>query len=260
MNKSAPLKSLFFCLLLTTISGFSAVNAADLKTTFKDVNNRPVYLSRGEATSLVMKYFELEKKNAKFLAECKEKPNECLFTFSAMTNFKGFKPSPAILYPDVGPGYKYYTAINQATQLDLVRGYFSEENSPYRPAQPISRVEALKLIMGAGGVMNWKEKFELNVLDMKPNWLTASIRDDQWWYARYIGGAINNGIITSGDKFSPEQPLSREEFLQLLKSTNKIVARGHTESSMDNHGQDDKEANTSGNSAFEADSSKGQEI
>jgi hypothetical protein len=203
------------------------------------VTRRNTYLSRGEATNLVVEYFQLEKKNAKFLSECEAAPGECLFSFSAMTNFHGFKPDPAVLYPDVGPAYKYYKSINIATELDLVRGYFAEDESPYRPLQPISKVETLKLVLGASGLMGWKEKFELKLMEQQPNWLMASLNENDWWYARYIAGAADKGIIASAEEFMPDDTISKKEFLQLLESTNKIVAKGQETSLVDRYGQAD---------------------
>lgn len=200
---------------------------------------RNAYLSRGEATKLVVDYFQLEKKNAKYLAGCETRPEECLFSFSAMTNFHGLKTDPVVLYPDVGPAYRYYQAINTATLLDLVRGYYTEDESPFRPLQPISKVETLKLVLGASGLMGWKEKFELKLLEQQPNWLTASLGQNNWWYARYIAGATDNGLITSAENFMPEDRISKKEFLQLLESTNKIVAKRLETSQVDSgHSQE----------------------
>ena len=242
-----------------TITG-SAFTSPKAPSEWGSTIRRNTYLSRGEATDLVVKYFQLEQKNAKFLNECEAVPDECLFAFSAMTNFHGFKPDPAVLYPDVAPVYKYYKAINIATKLDLVRGYYAEEESPYRPLQPINRIEALKLVLGSSGLMNWKEKFELKLMEQKPNWLLAGLNDNAWWYARYIAGAADKGIIASTDKFVPEDAISRKEFLLLMESTNKIVAKGQETSSVDRYGQVYQEANTSGNSQLQAVSGQGQGI
>lgn len=256
-------------LSLTLFGGFAVSDAMEVKgpvLTAKPVVEwgstirRNSYLSRGEATDLVVEYFQMEEKNAKFLSECEAKMDECLFSFSAMTNFHGFNADPALLYPDVGPAYRYYNSIKVATVLDLVRGYYAEDESPYRPLQPINRIEALKLVLGASGLMGWKEKFELKLMEQQPNWLLASLNGNDWWYARYIAGAADKGIIASAENFIPEEGISKKEFLQLLESTNMIVAERQQTSLVDRYGQGNQKANSSGNSGFQADSAQGQGI
>lgn len=244
---SSGYNKFILALFLALVSGLNVVQALATDSTdalaaksaaeWGSTIRKNSYLNRGEATNLVVKHFQLEQKNSKFLRECEDKPDECLFSFSAMTNFHGFKTNPMILYPDVGPAYRYYKAIKIATELDLVRGYYAEEESPYRPLQPISRVEALKLVLGASGLMGWKEKFELAMLDLKPNWMTEGLNENEWWYARYIAGAADKGIIASTENFQPADNISKTEFLDLLESTQKIVASGQKTSDVDNGGQ-----------------------
>lgn len=212
------------------------------------------YLSRGEATDLVVKYFKLEQKNKDFLADCKQNPGECLFTFSARTNFDEFRLDPEILYPDVYPAYKYYKSINIASKLDIVSGYFSEETSPFRPEQKIKKIEALKLAFGASGILDWKEKFELD-----GNWL--SFGGDKWWYGRYIAEALQKGVLVTMEKESADENISKEDFLKILEKTNTIIANNNDKSSqLDNGRQSDQKANPSGNSEFQTDSGSGQNL
>lgn len=227
--------------MLCLLTGSQAAFAAD-------------YLSRGEATDLVVKYFKLEQKNKDFLTNCKQNPAECLFVFSARTNFDEFRFDPEILYPDVYPAYKYYKSINIASKLDIVSGYFSEETSPFRPEQKIKKIEALKLAFGASGILDWKEKFELD-----GNWL--SFGGDKWWYGRYIAEALQKGVLVSMENESADENISKEEFLKILEKTNTIIANNNDKSSqLDNGRQSDQKANTSGNSEFQADSGSGQNL
>lgn len=207
-------------------------------------------LSRGEATDLTVKYLNLEKNNQRFLTECQEDIGLCLFTFSTRTNFP-IRLDPLILYPDVYPAYRYYKSINMASELDLVRGYFEEENSPFRPEQPITRVEALKLALGATNVMDWKEKFELAKTDQPTkNWLVFNLDSQRWWYGRYLAAAESNGFWQHVSVDQAEQGMSKTEFLNLLENANKIVASRQTSSWANNYRQSDPQADTSGNITF----------
>jgi hypothetical protein len=209
--------------------------------------NTPL-LSRGEATDLAVKYFRLEEKNAGFLRDCDAVPEECLFAFSARTDFHDLRFDPVILYPDVYPAYRYYKSINLASKLDLVRGYIQAPESPYLPEQPITRVEALKLIMGASGLLNWKEKFEIAVADS--SWLKFSFEGDRWWYSRYLASAAESGVLQTVSGESAETGLDRQEFLEIMKNADTIVASGQTTSLADIYGQTYKKADTSGNPAL----------
>lgn len=210
-----------------------------------DLNN----LSRGEAVDLAVKYFDLEKTNTKFLRECDNDLDSCLFTFTARTNFDELKTEPLILYPDVYPAYRYYRAINVASKLDLVRGYFEEDQSPFRPEQPITKAESLKLILGASGALNWKEKFELNADDQQLENQAKSmlVGMTDWWYGRYIGTAWKKGMFTQADKVNPDASISKNEFMVLMEKS-KLA-----------YGQNSQE-NSSGNTQFEANNSTGKTI
>lgn len=217
------------------LAGFGSVLAetADLSNTVLPG------ISRGEATDLTVKFLQLEKKNADFLGKCKLDAGACLFAFSSRTNFQ-ILLKPVILYPDVFPAYRYYKSINMASELDLVRGYFEEDNSPFRPEQSITKVEALKLVLGATNVVNWKEKFEISAnmgdttRDIPGNWMMFGLDTNKWWYGRYLAAAEANGFWhpssreASKDKsvsaVEAERGISKEDFLKLLDGANKIVA------------------------------------
>ncbi len=192
-------------------------------------------LSRGEATDLAVKFFDLEKNNDLFLNECDRDLETCLFAFESRTNFEKIMFKPLILYPDVYPAYRFHKSINLATKLDLVRGYYQTEDSPFRPEQPITRVEALKLAMGASGMLDWKEKFEINL--SQNNWFAFSFDGDRWWYSRYLATAVQNGILETITKEEADSTINKNEFLKILENANKIVAGGQTSSLVDNYGQ-----------------------
>jgi len=239
--KIASLLSIILCSAVGPLMSFSSVNAATTEG-----------ISRGEATDLTVKYLQLEKTNKSFLNSCKLDIGTCLFTFSTRTNFT-ISLKPVILYPDVYPAYRYYKSINVASELDLVRGYFEEDNSPFKPEQPITRVEALKLALGATKVLDWKEKFELandTSFQEEGNWIQLDFDAQKWWYSRYLAAAQTNGFWTSVTAQEAEEGISKDDFLKLLDNANKIVASRQTSSLADTSDQGQAKANQSTTLAF----------
>ena len=213
-------------------------------------------LSRGEATDMIVKYFDLQNQNKTFLQKCDFNLEECLFSFTSRSSFDEIRMKPLILYPDVYPAYKYYKSINIASELDLVRGYYDAENSPYKPEQKITKIEALKLTLGASGLVAWKDKFEFS-LDQKSKdeaklWITAgNWIGEQWWYGRYIYSAVSKGILVGTAGFEANAEISKDELLNIMDSTRKILANTQGDRTLvDKYGQANKEANTSANSGI----------
>lgn len=207
--KSTIIKALFFTFIFTT-------------TPF--ITYAEDFISRGAATDLIVKSFDLENSNKEFLNQCDKDIDLCLFSFSTRTHFNIYL-DPVILYPDVFPAYKYYKSINLATKLDLVSGYFNDENSPFRPEQQISKIEALKLIFGAAQIMSWKEKIELDEDDMltPSNPLTPiQFMTEKWWYLRYIMKAMEWGIINKNDISKIENGLTKEELIIFIDKTKEM--------------------------------------
>ena len=218
---------------LSFLSVNSLLVALGLGANMAIAEDNPIMgISRGEAIDLTVKSLDLEKKNQDFLNECDRDLEACTFAFSSRSNFAEINLNPLIFYPDVYPAYRYYESINLATKLELVRGYFEEGNSPFKPEQLITEVEALKLVMGASKVMNWKEKFELSAEDSN-SWIKFNWSGQQWWYGRYLLAAVEKGFWQGNTDRPAEGNLSREEFLKLLENANRIVAGGQTTSLVD---------------------------
>ncbi|MBE5039680.1 S-layer homology domain-containing protein [Ructibacterium gallinarum] len=95
-------------------------------------------------------------------------------------------------------------AIVSLCDKGIVSGY---EDGNFRPAQPITRAEAVKLILLSLSMEKYDEK-EISFTDVK--------KDD--WYYTYITKAAALGIIhgyTDG-KCAPENQITREEFAAML--------------------------------------------
>jgi len=255
MKKSLRNLALATVLLLIS-SGFTSGLAAAQSV---DLTDSQGYVTRGEAVDRVVKYFKLEEKNQKFLDGCNADLGECLFAFFARTDYDEYKLEPLIIYPDVFPAYKYYHSINVASELDLVRGYYGEDKSPFKPEQRITKAEALKLILGASGQLNWKDQFELSLPGE-----TGLNNDEQkkvaevagvvsaakltWWYPRYLIKGLQIGLIKETQPYRPTEYLSESELEKLLNSSQSLIVN-------EDQASENPQENQSGNFTLKAERS-----
>jgi hypothetical protein len=179
-------------------------------------------LTRGEAVQVVVDSFDIRKKAGSFIRDCLQHPDDCFFVFSGMSDYDGIQFSPLILYPDVFPANQYYGAINTATMLGLVHGYLEEETSPFHPETAMTRIQALKVVLGAADLMKWKDKFELTDADYPKKLPFKDLEIDSadaWWYPRYLAFALERGLIDSGTTFSPDRAITEAELGDLVTRT-----------------------------------------
>lgn len=196
-----------------------------------DASNENTPLTRGEAVQRVVDFFDLEVSHAKLLKSCFLVPDECFFAFTAMSDFDGISFDPLTLYPDVKSGNKYADAINTATILGIVRGHINIDQTPFYPNHYLTRIQALKVILGATEQLPWKEKFEMEddywnkqsldkkywVADIDPN------SEDQWWYGRYAAFALDAGIIQDQKYLRPNDAITGEELTELMERAQNTV-------------------------------------
>lgn|GEM_PF-3447173 len=208
------------------VSLFVHIPSAAAGIVFGDVFTAPgnpqKELTRGEAVSIVVDRFSLKKKFGSFIRDCLGHPDECFFVFSGMSDYDGIQFSPLILYPDVFPAHPYYGAINTATILGLVHGFLGEQNSPFHSEINMTKIQALKVILGAPDLMKWKDKFEMTDADYPKNlpFTDPEINSaDAWWYSRYLGFALEKAIIDSGTTFGPDLAVTEAEFYDMVTRT-----------------------------------------
>lgn len=189
-------------------------------------------LTRGEAIAAILQSLRLEEKEADFLNQCQKDLPFCLFTFSVQSRYERLSVSDLDLYPDLPKEHPHYAAIIKATMLDLVQGYFNENNSPFRPDASLQRIHALKMVLGAMGELEWKYPFELNKLyaggvsDRPSVFIDVDLHDPQmWWYHRYLNRALEIGLIEGGGEFRPHEAISRAEMENLLTKAQDLPAR-----------------------------------
>lgn len=182
-------------------------------------------ITRGEVVSKVVKGLDLARKNQVYLSSCDAHLEDCFFVFSTMSRFDNISFKPLILYPDVSPAYAYYEDINTASKLGIIHGYVAKKNSPFRPRQAMQRMDALKVILEAAQVVQWKDRFELvtqlggeQALKRQETVFkdVDARQDDMWWYPRYLTAAIKAGIISPANYFRPHDLISQEEFYTML--------------------------------------------
>ncbi len=189
------------------------------------------HLTRAEVVTDVVNVFDLKNKHAAFILKCLEQPNDCFFVFSAMSGFDQIGFSPLRLYPDVSYASTYADDVHVATMLGIVRGYLGEKNMPFKPNANMSRIEALKVVLAAADLVEWKERFELVMAagseaafknqeavfeDITPG------AKDVWWYDRYARFALKEGIIDHTAKFNPNDTITSED-LQEMMSRSKVA-------------------------------------
>ncbi|MFA4814669.1 MAG: septal ring lytic transglycosylase RlpA family protein [Candidatus Gracilibacteria bacterium] len=107
-------------------------------------------------------------------------------------------------YTDVPDNDAYYDGIYYMTQAGFVNGY---EDGTFQPVSPVSRVEALKMILAAGGVtLGWEETVAY----------PDTVADE--WYMEYVNTAANKGVATGHDDgtFKPLDTVNRAEALKML--------------------------------------------
>jgi len=243
--------------LLVTLSLIGAAPAyAQSQEMQQTIATNPVdstrFLTRGEAVHQAVQTFDLRSKNADFIVKCLAHLDECFFTFTASTRFYQVTLDPLKLYPDLSDAYPYAGDINLATMLGLVHGNIDETNSPFYPRAYMTRVQALKVVLGAADMMSWKERFELitelgseNALKQQP----TAFRDvnaftyDSWWYPRYVNFSLENKVIDAGEYFRPDEPITAAEYQDLLQRALKASATSHAT---------DSKTQPSGNSSQQA--------
>ncbi len=110
----------------------------------------------------------------------------------------------------------------------------------------MTRIQALKVVLGAADLMDWREKFEL-IRDLgnedalrdqiSPFADVNALRDDSWWYPRYVNFALDTGIIDAGEYFRPDEPITEQEYNGMLQRALIKSATFHSHTAKDPQNQ-----------------------
>lgn len=230
--------------LLALINNKPALAAEIIQTekSFQDTKSSQT-VDRGEGVSTIMKSFDLAKKQGSFIDNCLHHLEDCFFVFSTRSDYDQIQFKPLILYPDVFPAYRYYAEINLASMLGLVHGYLEENSSPFYPGEPMTKIQALKVLLGAANLIQWKDRFELSGPDLAHDDLTFKDSEldlpENWWYARYLRVALDYGIITGNKVYSPNQPVDKAELEDMIDKTRGYLRQAQSANNLEKN--DDSE-------------------
>lgn len=197
------------------------------------VESQDMPITRGEFLKIVFDKFNLSEIKKDYLNDCKEHLEFCLFNFTAVSTYNDIEFSPELsLYPDVSPSNEYYDYINMGTMLGLLNGFTGEKDSPFHPERYISRIQALKIIFGAVGLVPPKYRFELVALlgslqkieDQFSYFNDVSSQISyMWWYPRYVNFAYESGIVDQTQYFRPDENITIKEFEYMLNKTLEFI-------------------------------------
>ena len=227
-------------------------------------------VSRAEMVAYIMDQFDLQDKKRDLLLSCYKNIDSCLSIFLSVSSFKNVSiPNSSIqsgllnyfaglfvnfaeaataplidtssiqLYPDVPPTVNDAYDVNVGTMLNVVQGYYTEYGSPFKPDRIISRIEALKVLLGASDLKQWMYYDELStvlggdasVKAQKTPFADVSGQDDHmWWYPRYVNQACDIGLINckKGSNFRPDDYIKLDEVKAMITNLKKYFAKPDT--------------------------------
>ncbi len=116
-------------------------------------------------------------------------------------------------FADVDVTHPYFHAIDNLQERGIIQGYQQEDSSFFKPLQPISRAEVLKVLIMAA---------EIPLLEENPHYF-ADVPLDAW-YTLYVNTAADLEIVQgfADGNFHPSSQVSRAEFLKMLIRSFKI--------------------------------------
>ncbi len=190
-------------------------------------------VTRAEFLRIVLDRFNLINKKEQAIRDCYDHREFCLFNFMTMSSFGGITLEPdVILYPDVPVDHAYFEDVTVATMLGIVNGYMNETNSPFYPEKNISRIQALKIILGATDLVKPKYQFELikilgsykDLINQISPFADVDARiADMWWYPRYLNFALEHDIIDQTVYFRPGDEITIGELNDTIERTLKYL-------------------------------------
>lgn len=211
------------------------------------------YVTRGEFISVIVERFNLKKEKNDYIIKCYEHVEFCLFNFVTMSSYNiQFEPE-VVLYPDIPLDHEYYKEVTIGTMLGLINGYLNEESSPFYPDNPISRIQALKIVLGAAEAVPPKYRFELvdilgsiDQLRSQFSYFTdvdANI-SHMWWYPRYVNFAVDNEIVDKDDFFRPDETITKSELDDIIGRT--LIYKNSTNEEVESSGDPGDETRSGG--------------
>lgn len=115
-------------------------------------------------------------------------------------------------FPDVNQVHPYFKAVETLALQDVVHGY---PDGFFRPDDPVSRVEALKIAMLSSGKNVKNLKGDVNFPDVP----------DGIWYTPFVERAQKEGVMTGfvDGFFYPDQKITYMEALKIILRLNGLL-------------------------------------
>ena len=197
---------------------------------------RDEYVTRGEFVKTVIEAFRLKEGRKDYIDSCYTYREFCFFAFTAQSTYSKLSLEPTIvLYPDVPYGSEYYEPITVATMLGLVGGFSNEVNTPFKPGESITRIQALKVILASNQLVEPLMRFELieklggvKALEKQKSYyvdVSAAI-PAMWWYPRFTNYAYEKGLVGGGEYFRPDENITKGELEMMIERVLKIAGVG----------------------------------
>jgi hypothetical protein len=194
------------------------------------------YVTRGEFVERVIDGFDIKNQRKLYIDTCYQHKEFCFFAFSGQSNFDGLSLYPElVLYPDVPVGSEYYESVNVATMLGLVSGFVHESETPFKPEASITRMEALKVILGANKLVEPVFRFELIEIlgDLENVQNQFSYYEDidpsishMWWYPRFANFAYEHALVSGRLYFRPDDFITKAELDDMIERTYQYLNYG----------------------------------
>lgn len=165
-------------------------------------------------------------------------------TNKATTQYQSFIDKIGQLYPDVPNDQPYSRDIVDGTILGIFNGHYEEPNSPFKPDQILSKVQAIKILLNASDVMKWKYKPEWEAIlggtDAVQSQTTPfkdiDLKKDtyMWWYPRYINMACEVKLFDckSGSEFHPDAYVKSSELNLWMSRLTAYLAKNNVQKNL----------------------------
>jgi hypothetical protein len=127
---------------------------------------------------------------------------------------------------EAGSWYESFVCDAAAKENGFVKGY---SDGKFRPASPVSRTEALKMVFMVFGLsapdITESDKAIIKFVDVSPS----------AWYAKYLSAAYNQGLFPiagfNGTRLNPDQELRREEAAAYIYNAARVLEAQNMKSS-----------------------------
>lgn len=112
----------------------------------------------------------------------------------------------ALPYKDVHPTDWFYVFVQTAHTNNIVEGYQTPEGQFFRPANNITRAEALKVILETGNITTE------NIFNNPP----SDVKNTDWFH-HYVATALNHSMITTNNnQVSPNTFITRGDLCRAI--------------------------------------------